>query len=94
MPIEGFDYKAFAASMTEQAKELVPKELKDHEKEYIVTVNKPVTDFFVRGLSGGVPLVELGTTTRPCRVEKIGKKQFRIVLTGRFVGCVSILAIV
>lgn len=36
MPIEGFDYKAFAASMTEQAKELVPKELKDHEKEYIV----------------------------------------------------------
>ena len=54
-----------------------------HEKEYIVTVNKPVTDFFVRGLSGGVPLVELGTTTRPCRVEKIGKKQFRIVLTQR-----------
>ena len=36
MAIEGFDYKAFAASMTEQAKELVPKELKDHEKEYIV----------------------------------------------------------
>lgn len=36
MPIEGFDYKAFAASMTEQAKELVPKELKDFEKEYIV----------------------------------------------------------
>ena len=52
-----------------------------HEKEYIVTVNKPVTDFFVRGLSGGLPLVELGATTRPCRVEKIGKKQFRIVLT-------------
>ncbi len=52
-----------------------------HEKEYIVTVNKPVTDFFVRGLSGGVPLVELGTTTRPCQVERIGKKQFRIVLT-------------
>ena len=36
MPIEGFDYKAFAASMTEQAKELVPKELKEQEKEYIV----------------------------------------------------------
>lgn len=36
MPIEGFDYKAFAASMTEQAKELVPKELKDQEKQYIV----------------------------------------------------------
>lgn len=52
-----------------------------HEKEYIVTVNKPVTDFFVRGLAGGVPLVELGTTTRQCQVERIGKKQFRIVLT-------------
>ena len=36
MPIEGFDYKAFAASMTEQAKELVPKELKEQEKQYIV----------------------------------------------------------
>ena len=36
MPIEGFDYKGFAASMSEQAKELVPKELKDFEKEYIV----------------------------------------------------------
>ena len=52
-----------------------------HEKEYIVTVNKPVTDSFLRGLSGGVPLVELGVTTRKCRVERIGKKQFRIILT-------------
>lgn len=52
-----------------------------HEKEYIVTVNKPVTDSFLRGLAGGVPLVELGVTTRKCRVERIGKKQFRIILT-------------
>lgn len=52
-----------------------------HEKEYIVTVNRPVTDAFVRGLAGGVPLVELNTTTRKCRVEQIGKKQVRIVLT-------------
>lgn len=36
MPIEGFDYKEFAASMSEQAKQLVPAELKDFEKEYIV----------------------------------------------------------
>lgn len=36
MPIEGFDYKGFAASMTEQAKELVPQHLQDREKEYIV----------------------------------------------------------
>jgi len=52
-----------------------------HEKEYIVTVNKPVTESFIRGLAGGVPLVELNTTTRKCKVEKIGKKQFRIILT-------------
>lgn len=52
-----------------------------HEKEYIVTVNKPVTDAFLRGLAGGVPLVELNTTTRKCKVERLGKKQFRIVLT-------------
>jgi len=52
-----------------------------HEKEYIVTVNKPVTDSFVRGLSGGVPLVELNTTTRKCKVEKIGNRKIRIILT-------------
>jgi 23S rRNA pseudouridine2604 synthase len=52
-----------------------------HEKEYLVTVNKPVTESFLRGLAGGVPLVELGVTTRKCKVEQTGKKQFRIVLT-------------
>jgi 23S rRNA pseudouridine2604 synthase len=52
-----------------------------HEKEYIVTVNRPVSDSFLRGLAGGVPLVELGTTTRKCRVEKISGRQFRIILT-------------
>ncbi len=36
MPIEGFDYKGFAANMAEQAKELVPKDLQEFEKEYIV----------------------------------------------------------
>ena len=36
MAIEGFDYKGFAASMAEQAKELVPADLKDNEKEYVV----------------------------------------------------------
>lgn len=36
MPIEGFDYKGFAASMASQAKDLVPKELQDREKEYVV----------------------------------------------------------
>jgi 23S rRNA pseudouridine2604 synthase len=52
-----------------------------HEKEYIVTVNKPVTESFIRGLSCGVPLVELGATTRKCRVEQTGKRKFKIILT-------------
>ncbi len=52
-----------------------------HEKEYLVTVNKPVTASFLRGLAGGVPLVELNATTRKCFVEQTGKRQFRIILT-------------
>ncbi|MBO5372003.1 MAG: 23S rRNA pseudouridine(2604) synthase RluF [Lachnospiraceae bacterium] len=52
-----------------------------HEKEYIVTVNKPLSDSFLRGLAGGVPLVELGVTTRKCVVEKLGKRKFKIILT-------------
>ena len=52
-----------------------------HEKEYIVTVNRPVTEEFLRGMAGGVPLKELKTMTRPCPVEKLGPKTFRIVLT-------------
>lgn len=52
-----------------------------HEKEYLVTVNRPVTEEFLRGMAGGVPLVELNTTTRKCRVEKTGRREFRIVLT-------------
>lgn len=52
-----------------------------HEKEYVVTVNRPVTDAFLHGMANGVPLVELQTTTRKCKVERTGKKQFRIILT-------------
>lgn len=52
-----------------------------HEKEYIVNVNKPVTESFLKGLAGGVPLIELDTTTRKCRVEQTAKRQFRIILT-------------
>ena len=51
------------------------------EKEYIVTVNKPISDSFIRGLSGGVPLVELGVTTRKCHVKKLSSRQFKIILT-------------
>lgn len=52
-----------------------------HEKEYVVTVNKPVTPEFLRGMSGGVPLKELKTMTRPCKVKKTGPRTFHITLT-------------
>ncbi len=52
-----------------------------HEREYVVTVNRPLSDSFLRGLSGGVPLEELGVMTRKCTVEKLGKREFRIILT-------------
>ena len=51
-----------------------------HEKEYIVTVNRPVTKEFTDKMSAGVKLSD-GVTTRPCRCEKIGRTRFRIVLT-------------
>ena len=50
-----------------------------HEKEYQVTVNKPVTEEFIRGMGGGVPILD--TVTRPCKVTKTGKNSFRIILT-------------
>ncbi len=49
-----------------------------HEKEYIVTVNKPITDEFVSKMSTGVNI--LGRQTLPCKVTKIGKNHFKIVL--------------
>lgn len=50
----------------------------NHEKEYLVTVNKPVTADFVQGMSAGVPI--LGTVTKRCRVEKVSRFVFRIIL--------------
>lgn len=50
-----------------------------HEKEYIVKVNRPITDDFIQKMGNGVPI--LGQTTRKCTVEKINALTFRIVLT-------------
>ncbi|EKB23568.1 ribosomal large subunit pseudouridine synthase F [Aeromonas veronii AMC35] len=50
----------------------------DHEKEYLVTVDKPVTDEFVRGMAAGVPI--LGTVTKKCKVKKEAPFVFRITL--------------
>lgn len=51
----------------------------NHEKEYVVTVNKPITEDFIKGMSKGVPI--LGTVTKKCFVKKEGKNSFRIILT-------------
>ena len=52
-----------------------------HEKEYLVDVNQDITPEFIKGMAEGVYLEELEVTTRKCRVEKVEKRRFRIVLT-------------
>lgn len=50
-----------------------------HDKEYIVTVDKNITDEFLKKMCTGVPILD--TITRPCTVEKMNEKKFKIVLT-------------
>ncbi len=51
----------------------------NHEKEYVVTVNKLINPLFIKRMSNGVPILD--TITRKCEVEQISKYDFRIVLT-------------
>jgi 23S rRNA pseudouridine2604 synthase len=50
----------------------------NHEKEYVVTVNKTLTDEVIQGMAAGVPM--LGITTKKCKVIREGNTKFRIVL--------------
>ena len=50
-----------------------------HEKEYKVTVDKEITEQFIKKMSEGVPILD--TVTRPCTVKKIGEYTFSIILT-------------
>jgi len=50
-----------------------------HEKEYIVNVNKPITQDFIIKMGNGVPILD--TVTRNCSVEQLSEKQFKIILT-------------
>ena len=50
-----------------------------HEKEYVVTVNKDITPEFLKAMGSGVPILD--TVTRPCKIEQIDKKVFKIILT-------------
>ena len=49
-----------------------------HEKEYVVQVDKPITDKFINDMSAGVEILD--TTTLPCRVEKVSSQVFKIIL--------------
>ncbi len=51
----------------------------NHEKEYIVTVNHPITKKFIQKMSNGVPILD--TVTGKCYVEQLSKNQFKIILT-------------
>jgi 23S rRNA pseudouridine2604 synthase len=51
----------------------------NHEKEYIVTVNKLITDRFIEKMSNGIPILD--TVTKKCKVEQISKTVFKIILT-------------
>ncbi|MBO9633282.1 MAG: 23S rRNA pseudouridine(2604) synthase RluF [Chitinophagaceae bacterium] len=51
----------------------------NHEKEYIVRVNKPISPAFVQQMSQGVPILD--TVTLPCKVQMMGRQTFRIILT-------------
>lgn len=50
-----------------------------HEKEYVVTVDKPINDRFKSRMEKGIPI--LGTVTKPCKVKVINRNQFSIILT-------------
>ena len=51
----------------------------EHEKEYIVAVDRPLTPAFLAGMAAGVPILD--TVTNPCRLTQVGRNTFRIVLT-------------
>ena len=61
--------------------EEVTKASGQHEKEYEVTVNKEITEAFLKRMSKGIYLKDLDKKTRPCKVFLSGEKRFRIILT-------------
>ena len=61
--------------------EAVMRGVHQHEKEYIVKVNKELTEDFLQQMAAGVYLQELRVRTRACQVEAVGKFTFKIILT-------------
>lgn len=52
----------------------------EHEKEYIVKVDRPITDDFIRRMENGIPLHELETVTKKCKVKRVSRFVFNIIL--------------
>ncbi|MBQ1458301.1 MULTISPECIES: pseudouridine synthase [Butyrivibrio] len=57
------------------------KSSNNHEKEYVVRVDKEVNGAFLRQMAGGVYIEDLDVTTKRCKVVKTGRNSFRIILT-------------
>lgn len=51
----------------------------NHEKEYVVTVDKPISQTFLERMRGGVPILD--TVTKKCKVDKVNRTTFKIILT-------------
>lgn len=51
----------------------------NHDKEYLVRVDMPITEEFIEGMKSGVPILD--TVTKPCIVKRTGHKEFKIILT-------------
>ncbi len=51
----------------------------NHEKEYVVTVNRPIGEDFIKSMENGIPILD--TVTKKCKVRRIGTHKFNIILT-------------
>ena len=81
-PIGRLDKESEGLILMTNNGELVNKILRsrnNHEKEYIVTVNKQVTSSFLKKMEAGVPILD--TVTKPCICQKTGNREFKIILT-------------
>ena len=69
--------------MTNQGKlsDAIMRSRNKHEKEYVVRVDRPITEVFLQKMAQGVYLEELQVTTKPCRIWKTDRDTFHIVLT-------------
>ena len=83
-PIGRLDKSSHGLLLMTNQGDLVNKMMRSgnyHEKEYIVKVNRDITHEFLQGMAKGVYLEDLAATTRPCKVEKVARRTFRIILT-------------